>query len=582
MSIANAVTLKPVRSVSTSVIKDDSVIVFSFSGGALPSGVTYSGPTNMYVPQSDGGYKFSKMNLMATSNSLASYTGAVANVSINGNDITFTGASSYFYKAVGLSSAAYGKVRALFSLSSAAGAQDIAIRINDSLSIISAATVISVTSTRTTYTIDLDWDAGGTGIHIGLDNRSFTGAAGNACTITWHDCAVIKLPNLDETSIITNAVASPLYKPLFSDEAIYPPAGFTDRNGNKTFSGLTAGVIGSGGVMPTGHSVASSDGSFPLTVEVLGSGTDTDGLPYYDLAIDGTNAAGSTQYATLYLNTAKSVSASEQVTWGCWVKDLDALSHGYMMQVIVTGDTSLNSGSYATASLAAETLLKFSGTLGASATNIRQALVFEVPNTETLNVDIRIKCPQLINKLSLPLCIANGSSDSAIVVTGGACTAGDLTINAPVVVVAEYVGPNGVVGPTADFMDTSNPRVFELASSTANTLLNAHVIPTYKYPRGNSYSGASWYDTPFGSSINLNGQSNKICVSYGASQIRASSNGGPTKSVDWDIGSAELLTRLGIGCYYNGAHPNNYGIKRLTIYPNTEFSAAECQSRSAL
>lgn len=67
---------------------------------------------------------------------------------------------------------------------------------------------------------------------------------------------------------------------------------------NSSFSAAVAGVLGSGGTMPTNVVWNSGAG---VTREILGTGVTAEGLPYIDLRISGTNSGGSTIYPDVYL-----------------------------------------------------------------------------------------------------------------------------------------------------------------------------------------------------------------------------------------------------------------------------------------
>lgn len=79
------------------------------------------------------------------------------------------------------------------------------------------------------------------------------------------------------------------------------------RNGQAT--GATNGVIGSGGDLPTNWSRTSSGG---LVWEIIGSGTDSNGIGYFDIKFSGTTSATSTSINT---ESNTQINASIGQTW---------------------------------------------------------------------------------------------------------------------------------------------------------------------------------------------------------------------------------------------------------------------------
>ena len=80
---------------------------------------------------------------------------------------------------------------------------------------------------------------------------------------------------------------------------------------NSEATGATAGVIGSGGVMPTNWFVGSASG---ITREVVGTGT-ANGLSYVDLKFSGTNSSGSLLPFTIGPEALTQMVASSGQTW---------------------------------------------------------------------------------------------------------------------------------------------------------------------------------------------------------------------------------------------------------------------------
>lgn len=384
--------------------------------------------------------------------------------------------------------------------------------------------------------------------------------------------------------------------PLFSDEALYIPAGFTDYIGNKTFAGAVAGDVQGSGSPPTGSNLTGLDNGGSDTVTIVStSNSDSEmrGFPSITIhwqrtgsvSVGGFNLAMFTSLASGQVDVAE----GDVLTHGCLFKftnlaDITGLVSAYLR---INPRNSSNAGlgtNYAQASI--NTLLQdliVSYTMPATTDYANANFGVTTSASGDVDVTFKIAAPQLINKLTLPLCIANGSADSAIVVTGGSCTkASGVSLNPKLSVVLDYISQNGEVGQN-DLINPSNARNFDISSSNGSTSLHAFTHNSTKHAVIEALAGSVYTSKLENDDVLMGGVTNRVVYVFGEEGIKISLNGGTTATETWEeYIDAGILTNIGYGCSAAGSLPAGIGVKTMTIYPNTEFSAAECQSRSAL
>ncbi|WP_299746038.1 hypothetical protein [Devosia sp.] len=200
--------------------------------------------------------------------------------------------------------------------------------------------------------------------------------------------------------------------PALTDHGLLlEPAG-TNRVPNAAMAGAAVGVIGAGGTLPTGWTIADF-----ATAEITATGTEA-GLPFIELRLQHENSTGGNQYPRLVCAAAIAAGIGEQWTASCFYKKIagtwPAIT-GAFLNVEEIGTTI----AYATADrpehleararVAATWWTSSPGTIGLD----MRALMFNLSPGELLDVTLRIYAPQLAKE---------AVASSPIITSGAAAT----------------------------------------------------------------------------------------------------------------------------------------------------------------
>ena len=177
---------------------------------------------------------------------------------------------------------------------------------------------------------------------------------------------------------------------------VWAPA---NLNGFSSASTATDGIIGSGGVVPTGWATGSAPTGITRSVQ---KGVDASGNSYLDYRLYGTNTSGSAGYPNLYPNPNISVSANEPYTSSVYAYVVAGSTVGFSSDMVRLYNERNLSGSYVSNSSAGSTLsstpsrLVLNDVIPSSGVNqIRPELVFAIPNGATVDVTVRVWNPQV-------------------------------------------------------------------------------------------------------------------------------------------------------------------------------------------
>ncbi len=162
---------------------------------------------------------------------------------------------------------------------------------------------------------------------------------------------------------------------------------------NNSMQGATAGVLGSGGALPTNwsHTGGSTAG---LTCTIVGTGAEN-GVEYIDIRYNGTTSA--TFFVPFFESSATNAASAAQVwTTSAFVK----LVSGSLTNVTNFQLEGVSIGGTTTGSLVfnpTASLVRYSAacTMGASTTNVRPQIIITVTNAAAVDFTIRIGWPQL-------------------------------------------------------------------------------------------------------------------------------------------------------------------------------------------
>jgi hypothetical protein len=313
------------------------------------------------------------------------------------------------------------------------------------------------------------------------------------------------------------------------------------------FSGGTAGVIGSGGVAPTGMTVVNSLGSGAVTT--LAFGTEF-GVPYMEVRFQGTSTA-SAQAGTVTFNAISSVAAAQGQTWvpSCFARVVggsfpsggsNVFRFGYIER---NGATSLSE----TVSIVASPTATFARFVAAPRTlteattnNLQTYLQMRVDDAVAVDVTIRYYLPQLE---------LGAIATSPIITTGSPVTrqADQIALNAGLLSQLYGGGPISVLTEfEAEYVTggAAFPRIWQMDAGSGDNrialLVNEPANATSFDVRANA-SGSVDQSTAYTS-----GAAIKIAVRFATDDFAVSRNGGAVVT-DTSVTLPNGLINLGIG-----------------------------------
>lgn len=217
---------------------------------------------------------------------------------------------------------------------------------------------------------------------------------------------------------------------------------------NSSISGAVAGVLGSGGALPTGWSW--------LNVATLSREVVAIGVDYVDVRLSGTNTTGTVTYPHLYFQAALTQTAGIPLTGsvyatllaGDFVTGFAGSPVGKISIQYLNGGTYLGESSPSVITAAAETRLVTSGVVaGASVNGVRMIMNLIVAIGATVDVTFRLRTPQLeITGVDSPKAFVNSTG-------------------------SQYYGPRFDYNPS-----TLAPRGFLIEGQAVNTIKNSEMV----------------------------------------------------------------------------------------------------------
>jgi hypothetical protein len=200
--------------------------------------------------------------------------------------------------------------------------------------------------------------------------------------------------------------------PAITDRGLSLEPAATNYVPNGAMAGASVGVLGAGGALPTGWSIADF-----AAAEITETGTEA-GLPFFELHLQHANSTSDSQFPRLVCATSIAAEIGEQWTASCFYKKVagawPAIT-GAFLNVQELGSTI----TYATANRAndMETRTRLSTTWTTSSPGTisldMRALMFNLSPGELLDVTLRIYAPQLAKE---------AAASSPIVTSGSAVT----------------------------------------------------------------------------------------------------------------------------------------------------------------
>lgn len=168
-------------------------------------------------------------------------------------------------------------------------------------------------------------------------------------------------------------------------------------------NGAVVGVIGAGGALPSNWTQSAVTG---LTYEVTGTGVGSNGEPYIDVKISGTNGTGGSVFPQIQFESSVAVQAMSGELWAAshWVGiaagSLTGVTGGTLNTNIV--ETTAAGGYVANGTVAfapTGTVARYEGSRllsgGGTVARCYSAISFSVANTATIDLTLRIGAPQL-------------------------------------------------------------------------------------------------------------------------------------------------------------------------------------------
>lgn len=165
---------------------------------------------------------------------------------------------------------------------------------------------------------------------------------------------------------------------------------------NNTMVGAVAGVLGSGGALPTNWGFAGGS-TAGLTATVVGVGQES-GIDYLDLRLNGTTNATS---AVLFYESSSAIVATASQVWTAsqmvrlMAGSLTNVTNMGMQLVVIGGSGTTNALRTATSAALRNQRHETTVTTGAGTTNVRMGLLLDFVNTAAVDVTLRIGLPQL-------------------------------------------------------------------------------------------------------------------------------------------------------------------------------------------
>lgn len=354
------------------------------------------------------------------------------------------------------------------------------------------------------------------------------------------------------TSFATNT-------PRITDKGLLVESARTNGLRNNAMSGASAGVVGSGGSLPTNWLVSAAG----ITTEVIGTGTEN-GLDYIDLKFSGTSGATG---GSLFFEGATAPTASQSQVWAnsafLSLRDGDFTNVTHLQ----CGFWEYSSGpAFLAGTMGASVLGSVTSTLtrfwnaltvsNASTAAIRPTIRFTWSNASAIDFTLRIAMPQTE---------LGAFPTSPIRTTGSAVTraADDITLSS----IPGLVQGTGTLFVEYEVSENTADHVWAYMSdgTSANTIHISHYVSgtqSHSYIVRSSAAQASIYG-PSGLSA---GDIAKGALAYGANDVRFAGNGTagtpdvsatmPTGIDSFRVGGANTTDNVG----------NSY-IRRVAYWP---------------
>lgn len=347
---------------------------------------------------------------------------------------------------------------------------------------------------------------------------------------------------------------------------------------NARFEGSTAGIIGSGGVLPTNMTVTS--GTSALSTQVVGTGTEY-GLPYVDIRHFGTSAALDT--LSMLSETTVNIPASNGQVWTYEQQmrivagDMTGLSAPVLGMFeltaaggnIISGQTSITQRNYEMSTNQYTRTLSGGGTVG----NVSPFFALTVANAGVVDITMRYYAPQIELGGSRTTRILPG------VGTPGASTRGDDILTRALTSSFNRTAGSYIVRFTPLALLALIQGIIALDDGTFNNRLFVYLDTSSTTAVLNAFSGGG-NTIFFGIGSIVYGQENALAIAYTATGVRVSINGGAVITLVGAIPLSVLTTQytgsLGVG---NNMIQATY--TSITYYPSA-LSDAMLRSASTI
>lgn len=389
-------------------------------------------------------------------------------------------------------------------------------------------------------TLDMDFAAG-----------QYVGATPSSLTVTRASTGYAEDTSGNWTSFSSN-------QPRITNKGLLVEESRTNSIRNNSMQGATAGVLGSGGTLPTNwsHTGGVTAG---LTCTIIGTGTEN-GVEYVDIRYNGTTS--STVFVPFFESSATNAASSGQVwTASAFVK----LVSGSLTNVTSFVLDALSIGGSTTGSLTftpGSTLTRVSAacTMGAGTTNVRPQISVTVTNAAAVDFTIRFGWPQLELGASATSPIrtttaAVARAADAVSLAGGNFTSW-FTGGSSGAMYAEVI---------PDLSQTNGfPGYFAVDDGTTNNFLQ---ILMNNAGNNSSYEGTSGGVAQFGlGGTVLSAANNKFALAYATNDAAASTNGSAV-STDVSVTVPTGLTTARLGSLRAGSNIAAAYIRRVRYWP---------------
>ncbi len=410
---------------------------------------------------------------------------------VSGASVSLAGASSYYYRRVNRTTAV-GERMACRLLVSAEAPCVTGLRISGQYgNLQSVSRLASLTPEPQWFSIStiIGFVEAGPMIsfEVGLDNRSAVVGAGSTAfgiAITVHKVQVEFVPDITQSvaseyldptqnygfgangvryfthkcgnAVDGNGVLTEAAGAAIPDiQGFRPQPATTNKIRYSKATGSTSGVLGSGGVLPSGWAQLYADNGISLTI--VGSGQQ-DGLPYVDIRLSGTKTTGQPQTAIFPELSSYAVAASGQTWTGSFFVALIAgsLTNITNLQIETLGrkdDATGTSDSAYTIFTPTSTLARYSAArvmADALTTRASTSLRVYYPLNVPIDLTLRIAVPQL-EQLPFPTSpILTGGADGSrltdLSLVGSVEVGTEVTVYADVDVPADSIPSERIIG----------------------------------------------------------------------------------------------------------------------------------------